>query len=189
MVKTEYLKKLEAELGLMSYKDVKDILSEISDHFDEGVRMGHTEEEIAENLGSPVDLAKAYKEGTSPLLPTAPRKRASEYTNVKREQDPAAGKIFVVIFNIFVAIPLWIALFFIILAAVGIFAGGIAGLVAFCLAIPTFGAYMTPCIFLAVTLGLILIVLFVICFFAVKYFIKGTSAYIKWNKKLWREGF
>ena len=189
MVKTEYLKKLEAELGLMSYKDVKDILSEISDHFDEGVRMGHTEEEIAENLGSPVDLAKAYKEGTSPLLPTAPRKRASEYTNTKREEDATAGKIFVIFFNIFVAIPIWIAVFFAILAAIGVEAGGIAGLVALILAIPTFGGFMQPAIFLAITLGLLFIVIFVVCFFAIKYFIKGTAAYIKWNKKLWKEGF
>lgn len=189
MVKTEYLKKLEAELGLMSYKDVKDILAEISDHFDEGVRMGHTEEEIAQNLGTPVELARAYKEGTSPLLPTAPRKQASEYTNVKREENATAGKLFVVLFNIFVAIPIWICLFFAILAAVGIEAGGIAGLVAFILNIPTFGAFITSAIFFAITVGLLLIVLFVICFFAVKYFIKGTKLYINWNKKLWKDGF
>ena len=42
MNKKEYLEKLESELGQMSYKDVRDIMADISEHFDEGVAHGKT---------------------------------------------------------------------------------------------------------------------------------------------------
>ena len=65
MNRQEYLSKLESGLGSMSYKDVKEILAEISEYFDEGIAAGKTEEELAIKLGSPEYLARAYAEGTA----------------------------------------------------------------------------------------------------------------------------
>lgn len=189
MTRNEYLAKLESELGLMSYKDVKDILDEINDHFAEGIAKGKTEEKIAEELGSPVELAKAYREGNG-NLPSALRKKEQPQPEQANKSDSNTGGIlFVLLFNIFVGIPVFIAVVSAILTLIGIEVGLVAGLILLCLSLPAWGNFLLTGIFLALTLLFTIVFMAALIFFPTKYFIIGTKMYIEWNAKVWKEGF
>ena len=189
MNKKEYLNKLESELSSMSYKDVKEILSEIEEHFNEGINNGKSEAEICKDLGSAEDLAKAYLEGTS--LPKALVKKQEEVKSqpVNNKGYDVAGVLFVILFNLLVMIPIWFSVAAFLLSIVGADAGLVVGLVALCSAIPTMGTYIATGIVLALLILFIIVFIAVICYFAIKYFIVGTVAYVKWNAKLWKKGF
>lgn len=185
MNRQEYLSKLESGLGSMSYKDVKEILGEISEYFDEGVEAGKTEDELAVKLGSPEYLARAYIEGTA--LPPALIKKEQPKTETKK--DTTAAALFVIFFNLLVAIPLWLTVLCIIFGAVLVEAGVIAGLVALIPGIAGMGNFLFAGLFLALTLFFVIVLIAVILYFGIKYFSIGTKSYIKWNKKIWKEGF
>lgn len=188
MNRQEYLKKLETCLGSMSYKEVKDILSEIDTHFVAGIAKGKTEEALADELGSPEYLARAYMEGTQ--LPKALRKQP-EIKAAKQPvtDDSAVAKIFVVFFNLLVAIPLWLALLASIVVVGLMLLGALAGLVALILALPSFGSFLAAGISLALAIVFANIVLAVILILGIKYFALGTKYYVGWNKKIWHNGF
>ena len=52
----------------------------------------------------------------------------------------------------------------------------------------TFGTFLPSAILLAVTLLFACIFLFAVTFLGTKYFCKGISGYIKWNKTIWYKG-
>ncbi|MBO4243109.1 MAG: DUF1700 domain-containing protein [Clostridiales bacterium] len=185
MNKKEYLEKLESELGQMSYKDVKDIMDDIGEHFDEGVAHGKTEEDIAAGLGSPEELAKSFREGGT--VASVLQKKQAPVQNA-RQKDTTASAIFVILFNLFVAIPLWIAIVCAIFTVGAIEIGLIAGLVGLVLAIPGFGNFLAAGICLAITIALAVVFVAVLIILVTKYFVIGTGKYISWNKKIWKEG-
>ena len=57
MTKKEFMKKLKR---LLPEKDRKDILLDYEEHFLTGLNEGKTEEQIAEELGDPADVAREY---------------------------------------------------------------------------------------------------------------------------------
>ncbi len=191
MNKKEYMETLENGLSSMSYKDVKEILSEIDEHFSVGLANGQNEEEICKNLGSADDLAKAYIEGTT--LPKALTKKTPEpetKTEVASDKNyDTAGVVFVIVFNILVMLPVWLSIVAFLFAVVGVEIGIIAGLIGLIFAIPGMGAFMATGIVLALLILFITVFIAVICYFAIKYFIWGTVQYVKWNKKVWKKGF
>lgn len=191
MNKKEYMDQLENGLSSMSYKDVKEILGEIEEHFSVGIANGKTEDEICNDLGSADELAKAYIEGTS--LPQAlikkPVYETPKTTVVENKNYDLAGVLFVIFFNLIVMLPVWISVLGFVLALVGIELALIGGLIGLILAIPSMGTFIATGIVLALLLLFIVVFAFVLCYFAVKYFFVGTAAYIKWNKKVWKQGF
>jgi uncharacterized membrane protein len=187
MNRQEYLKKLESNLGSMSYKEVKDILYEIDSHFAAGISKGKSEEALADELGSPEYLARAYMEGTE--LPKALRKQPEIKEAKNVTDDTAAAKIFVIFFNIFVAVPLWIALLCALVSAGILELAVVAGLVGFAMAIPSFGSFIAAGIAFALAIFFAIIVIGVVLYFGIKYFAVGTKYYIRWNKKIWNNGF
>lgn len=60
MNKEQYLKELKRELRRRGVKNVKDIVQEYSQHFDEGNKKGLKEEEIVEELGTINDIVDSY---------------------------------------------------------------------------------------------------------------------------------
>ncbi|SEV87010.1 Uncharacterized membrane protein [Ruminococcaceae bacterium KH2T8] len=185
MNRQEYLSKLESGLGSMSYKDVKEILAEISEYFDEGIAAGKTEEELAIKLGSPEYLARAYAEGTA-LPPALVKKEAPKKAP---EKDKTASTMFVIFFNLLVAVPLWILILCALFAGVLIEGGVIAAMIALIPAIGSMGNFILAGLFFDLTLLFAAILIAVLLYFGIKYFIIGTKSYIKWNKKIWNEGF
>ena len=185
MNKTEYLKRLSDELGHMPYGDVKDIIQSIEEHFDEGLGEGRTEEEIAQSLGDPKELAAEFKDGAKFNQIMKKRKKLKDYTG-----PDGRGRIFVVIFNLFVGIAMWIILLCAIVAAFCFLAAdcGLAGLIIASLIMGKITEFLVPFIFLALTLICVAVFLIVLLILGIKYYVKGLKAYIKWNKHVWNYG-
>ena len=177
MNKKEYLDLLAKELDSMSYKDVRDILDDMEAHFAEGVEAGKTEEQIAEGLGDPVKLAGELKKKAAP----------ADYAN--KTADPV-GVLLVVLLAILVAIPvaIMIACVLVCLLIILVLAFTAAVYLIVAAVLGTFGTFLPSAILLAVTLLFACIFLFAVTFLGTKYFCKGISGYIKWNKTIWYKG-
>ncbi len=187
MTKKEYLDKLARELGSMSYSDVKDILGDIENHFDESVMAGKTEEEAALQLGDPSELAADYKEGMT--LPFILAKKNNNKGPQVKPQEPTTGTVmFVLLITLFVAIPTWITLFGIVLTIIAAelcIAGGAIALLVSCW---FYGSFMVSGLLAGLTLLFFGIFGFVVMYFSVKYFILGTKWYIKAMTDVWHKG-
>ena len=134
MNKTEYVTKLTNELGHMPYGDVKDIIQSIEEHFDEGISLGRSEDEIAASLGDPKELAAEFKDGVKLKQIMKKRKMSDNFKG-----PDGRGRIFVIVFNAFVGIECWLILLFAIIAAfcclaadlafIGLIVGAVIGIV------------------------------------------------------------
>lgn len=186
MNKTEYLKALSNELKHMPYGDVKDIIQSIDEHFAEGLSEGRSEEEIAESLGDPKELAAEFKDGAK--FKQIMKKRKKLLDNYKGPDG--RGRIFVVVFNIFIGLAMWIVLLAAIIAAFMFLAAdcGLVGIIVASMISGSLADFLLPFIFLVLTLVCIAVFLFAILFLGVKYYIRGLKAYIKWNKHVWNYG-
>ena len=185
MNKTEYLNRLSNELGHMPYGDVKDIIRSIEEHFEEGVGEGRTEDEIAASLGDPKELAAEFKDGAKFTQIMKKRKKLDNYTG-----PDGRGRIFVIVFNIFVGIAMWIVLLAAIIAAFCFLAAdcGIIGLIVASMIMGKITEFLVPFIFLVLTLICVALFLFALLFLGIKYYAKGLKAYIRWNKHVWNYG-
>ncbi len=185
MNKTEYLAKLTNELGHMPYGDVKDIIQSMEEHFDEGVSEGRSEEEIAESLGDPKELAAEFKDGAKFKQIMKKRKLSDNFKG-----PDGRGRIFVIVFNAFVGIEMWLLFLAAIIAAFMFLAGdcAIIGLIVSGLVAGTLMEYIIPFIFLVLTLICVAVFLIVLLILGIKYYAKGLKSYIRWNKNVWNYG-
>ncbi|MCR4556941.1 MAG: DUF1700 domain-containing protein [Saccharofermentans sp.] len=185
MNKTEYLTKLTNELGHMPYGDVKDIIGSIEEHFEEGLSEGRSEEEIAASLGDPKELAFEFKDGVKFKQIMKKRKMSDNFKG-----PDGRGRIFVIVFNAFVGIEMWLILLAAIVAAFMFLAGdaGIAGVIVASIIMGKITEFLVPFIFLVLTLICIGVFLVVLLILGIKYYIKGLKAYIRWNKNVWNYG-
>ena len=185
MNKTEYLTKLTNELGHMPYGDVKDIIQSIEEHFEEGISEGRSEEEIAESLGDPKELAVEFKDGAKFKQIIKKRKMSDNFKG-----PDGRGRIFVIVFNAFVGIELWLVLLAAIVAAFMVLAGdaGIIGVIIAAMIMGKITEFIVPFIFLVLTLVCVAVFLVVLLILGIKYYIKGLKGYIRWNKNVWNYG-
>lgn len=183
MNKTEYLNRLSNELGHMPYGDVKDIMQSIEEHFDAGVSEGRSEAEIAESLGDPKELANEFKDGAKFNQIMKRRKK------VDGGRD-GTGRIFVVVFNIFVGVGMWLVLLAAIIAALCILGVdlGIIGVIVASMVMGKITEFLVPFIFLLLTLICVAIFLVILLILGIKYYGKGLKAYIRWNRHVWNYG-
>ena len=173
MNKKEYLDLLAKELDSMSYKDVKDILDDMEAHFAEGVEAGK--------------IAGEFKDGNS--LSAVMKKKAAPADYANKTADPV-GVLLVVLLAILVAIPvaIMIACILVCLLIILVLAFTAAVYLIVAAVLGTFGTFLPSAILLAVTLLFACIFLFAVTFLGTKYFCKGISGYIKWNKTIWYKG-
>ena len=185
MNKTEYLTTLTNELGHMPYGDVKDIIQSIEEHFDEGIGEGRSEEEIAASLGDPKELAMEFKDGAKFKQIMKKRKMSDNFKG-----PDGRGRIFVIVFNAFVGIEMWLLFLAAIIAAFMFLAGdcAIIGLILAGLITGTLMEYLFPFIFLVLTLVCVAVFLVVLLILGIKYYAKGLKSYIRWNKNVWNYG-
>lgn len=185
MNKTEYLTKLTNELGHMPYGDVKDIIQSIEEHFDEGISEGRSEDEIAESLGDPKELAMEFKDGAKFKQIMKKRKMTDNFKG-----PDGRGRIFVIIFNVFVGIEMWLILLAAIIAAFMFLAADFAfiGLIVAGLITGTLTEFVLPFIFLILTLVCVAVFLIALLFLGIKYYAKGLKGYIRWNRNVWNYG-
>lgn len=89
ITKQEYLKELRKNLRGFSQEEIDDILYDYEEHFSIGLSSGKTEEEIAEELGDPKDIAEQYKKAKG--NPTI-EETARYYKEKAKEKTRAFGK-------------------------------------------------------------------------------------------------
>jgi hypothetical protein len=79
MNKEQFLLALEEELALLPEDEKEDVLGDLNEYFEEGVRDGKSEQEISASLGSPAaiasDILSAYPEFTEMKRPAGPSSR------------------------------------------------------------------------------------------------------------------
>jgi len=208
MTKREYLDRLADALGGMSYAEVKDIKADIEAHFEAAMMNGKTEEEIAEGLGDPKELAAEFLDGADiktvlkktkkemiadKLAETTDMVKSGKETEKSKttasDGNVTHGRIFVVLFSIFVMIPVWLVYLIAILgiSAITIAVAAFAGCFAFL--IPSAGIYMVPAIFFELTIIALIVAAICLLILGIKYFFRGTKNYFGWTNKLWAEGF
>lgn len=208
MTKKEYIDRLADALGGMTYSEVKDITSDIEAHFDSAMMNGKTEDEIAEGLGDPKELAAEFLEGADvkavlkktkkemiadKLAETTEKVKSEKYSEVNKKSvsdgNVAHGRLFVILFTIFVMIPVWFVALVLILGLSAITIATLAFAGCFAFLIPSAGIYMVSAIFFELTLLALLVAAICILILAINGFAKGTKNYIRWINKLWTEGF
>jgi len=197
MTKQDYLSALRAYLAKLPSDEVEDILRDFEEHFSIGLSQDKTEQEIAAELGSPAEVAKTYIDETIPegFEATTAGARVTGQTIAaapvaKAEKDVSGARVFVVLFNLLVFIWVWISIAMTVLGfwmlPVGLIIAVIAMLIAIA-AVPA--AAMAFYIFLLLGLLFLAIATGIAMFFATKGFIWVTVEYVKWNKKIYKEGF
>lgn len=191
MTKNEYLSALQKNLGCMAYKDVNEIISDIEEHFALGLSEGKTESTLCEELGDPNELAKAYMEGSVSSISDVVRKHTTKNDKAEEKPDINGGRWFVVLFNLFIFVAPWIVTALIVIGIVMLtgFLGYAVALSCFTLINAAAADITTSSILLTISGGFFTVFGVAVSYFLVKYFSIGTSRYLKWNKKLWNEGF
>lgn len=194
MTRQEYLDSLKHELGDLSYNEVNDIVADISEHFDIGAMQNKSDDEIIAGLGSAKELAQDYLNGGSYKDAIKRNRKPNPKSVINKttqptEKDYGGARICVVLFNIFVGVPGLLLLAVIEAVYAALFTTLVISFANFVQVIPDFGDFMSAGVCLAITNVLLLIFLFTLFYFAVKYFIRLIVLYARLNKKIWNEGF
>lgn len=194
MNRQEYLEALKSELGAVSYDDVKSISDEINEHFDIGLSQGKTEDAIAESLGDPKTLAASYREVGNvrqAIANNRPRNKNSIITKpvkVEEPKNPAAGKLFVVFWNIFLGVPSLLAAAVGLVLLTGVIAGGIIGWIGLVGAVHSFSGFVATGVCLSIALFFALIFIICILYFLFRAYFFWLINHIRWNRQIWNEG-
>lgn len=150
MNKNEYLDLLRFYLRVLPKSITDDIVLEYSNHFDDGISFGKSEEEISRELGSPKDLAeefisteKKYYYGSNENLNENRQKSFFDLGSFKHENHDLLRKILKLILVVFLGLVLMPFLFSFIGLAFSLLIAGIclafaAGLVGFTLLLSIF---------------------------------------------------
>lgn len=140
MTKKEYLDLLSYYLRDLPKPIVDDIVRDYDQHFEEGLSFGKSEEEIAQELGSPLDLAREHMEGEKHYYKNVNKQRKIEFSS------PGIGSVIKIFFLIIFA-PVIFSLF---MALIGVIIGLVAALGGI-----TVGNFVAAFAFLGSALGLI----------------------------------
>jgi uncharacterized membrane protein len=203
MNKQQYLDVLRRELSRLEPAAVNEILADFEEHFAGGLSHGKSEEEITAELGDPAEIARQYLESANESTPLKPSGQAYRYQQEQSVPQPAGsqpvvqntaktgGKVneaalfAVIIMNIFLGIPIWIALFSTLFgcwaAAGGI---GVAAIVLFAVAIVQTGVVSMILALFGVSLTALTILAVILMVFLTKWLVLGLVKYIQWNKRL-----
>ncbi|NWK83197.1 DUF1700 domain-containing protein [Staphylococcus sp. GSSP0090] len=176
MRRTEYLKQLNKHLKNSNDSERQDIINEYDTHFYSGLQEGKTEEQIADELGNPRQLAKE-------LNANAAIEKAEESNKIGDMSHATLAVMGLSILNFFVitipfiiflsiVISLIITTISLILSPIGIIIKG---------AVEGFDSVVLLDIFVTGTMFGLGIILFVITYLITKGFYVLCVKYLKWN--------
>lgn len=134
MNKQEYLKELRKNLRGFSQEEIDDILYDYEEHFSIGLSTGKTEEEIAEELGNPRDIAEQYKkakgnptiEETAKYYKEKAKEKTRAFSKSMADSSNKTDKLIKISLFVILAIILSPIILGIAGSIIGIFAGGIS---------------------------------------------------------------
>lgn len=213
MNKNEFLHVLQKELNPLGPAAISEILADFEEHFANGLARGKSEDEITAELGNPAEIAQQYKESAADGPSSRPVVQFYQYQDPVNPspqgaapQGPAAaaaaapavepaarpgGKInetaliSVLVFNLFIGIPIWLSLFAILIsfwAAVG--GIGVAAIALFVVAILKAGVTSLILALFGVALTALLVLSVILMVYLTKWLAKGLGYYVRWNKRL-----
>lgn len=186
MNKEEFINSLRRELGSLPQKEIEDILYDYEEHFQIGLSKGKAEKEIAEELGNPRLIAKAYK---------------THYKIDNAENNPSTRNLLTAIlaavslgfFNLIFALGPFLIIVGLLIGIYGIgFSFSIAGIGLFfgTLLKPLFprsiylNFYPTTSLSFGIGFAALGILILIGCFYITKFLYKVTIRYLRWNINL-----
>ncbi|NLM05865.1 MAG: DUF1700 domain-containing protein [Tissierellia bacterium] len=121
MNKVGYLNTLRKCLSSLPQDEIEDIIRDYREHFDVGISKGKTEEEISEELGSPVEIAKEY--GVSPNFFRYERVVSDEVDNDsyyneegRKEKFSIPALVFWIFVMVMAGLPILISLYAVLIS-------------------------------------------------------------------------
>src|SRR5690625_759076 len=102
MLKNEYMQRIENKIKSLRKAEREDIIRDLEDHFYFGREEGKTEEEVANNLGSPDKMGRA-------LLATYRMEQVSEKKSVNNIFQAVWAVIGLSLFNLIIVLGPFIA--------------------------------------------------------------------------------
>lgn len=189
MDKNHFMQILYTELKPMNPNEIADIMADFEEHFASGLVNGKSEDEIVSELGNPYEIASQFKDGSyegappvqNAAAPAAPAVQPSPPKN-KINEGALVG---VILFNVFLGIPIWISLFSTLfgfwVAAGGI---GISAAVLFVVAIVQAGYVSIILALFGLALTALAILAVILMVYLTKWLCIGLVAYVRWSKKL-----
>jgi uncharacterized membrane protein len=183
MSRNEFLEILGGSLRGLSQQEIEDILYDYEEHFRIGMENGKTEEQIANELGDPKNIARMYKASSN-------INEAETNPSPKNILKAIFSAMALGIFNFVIVFGPFIGIIFLLIALYGISVGLIYG--GFATAFGTIraqflpveiGIGLNPVTFISLGIGMTAlgILLFIGGVYLTKLIYKGTVKYLKWN--------
>lgn len=188
MNKKEFIDKLKIHLQGMPESEIQDILSDYEEHFDIGISKGKSEEEIAKELGDPIDIAESYK--TSYKNTNSNDSNIYSYNTSNDGVRKALIIALLVAFNVIIVLGPYMAIFGIILGMYGVAIGFVFGGIGLLIGVPLSFFNFIPNLHIITTLsfsvglGALGVLIFILAVFLTKFIYQITVKYIKWNIEL-----
>ena len=182
MNRMDYINKLKNNLQGLPIEDIQDILSDYEEHFEIGLSKGKSEEEIANELGDPREVAEGYRSNL--------KYTQTETISVNNSNDNSKKFILGLLLigvNIVILFVPAMTLFGIIMGFFGMGIGLTFGGIGMIFRLP-FGYFIgtaTPHILTSIGLGFGLgalgLLVLIFTAFLIKVIFNLVSKYIKWN--------
>lgn len=133
MNKQEFLKELKKNLRGFSQEEIDDILYDYEEHFSIGLSSGKTEEEIANDLGDPKDIAQQYKkakgnptiEETAKYYKEKAREKTKAFSRSMSDSKNKSDRFIKIALFVLLAIILSPVILSVAATILGIFASGV----------------------------------------------------------------
>jgi uncharacterized membrane protein len=196
MTRQEYLAELRLSLRTLPASDVTDICGDFEEHFAIGLSQGKTEHEISAELGDPVSVAQTYLMSEGDVTVHASPAAVNTQSSSTGTQTAAAGKdltiarLFVILFNIFVMLSIAFTIFGVLISfwicSVSLLVGGIAALASL---FTVASGWEAVAVLAGIAMIAFSIVSGIVNYFLCKWTFIGCKSYIRWNKKIYNEGF
>jgi uncharacterized membrane protein len=193
MTRQEYIAALKRALRSIPESEVTDICGDFEEHFAIGLASGKTEHEISAELGDPSTVAQTYLfDDVDETSRVGSNMKTTTQTQTQKttEKDMTGPRLFVILFNIFVAVWIGFTIVSMILSfwgiSIALLIGGITSFAGMIAASGDMDAFLA---LLGISLIAFAIVSSIINYFICKWTVIGTKAYIAWNKKIYNEGF
>lgn len=186
MNKKEFLDSLSRYLRAVPREDEQDIINDFEEHFRMGAEAGRSEEELAESLGDPKQLANQFRAN----IMVAQAERETTAANITRAVFASLGLgFFNLIFVLGPFLVVFAALIALFIIAVGIAAGGITVLLAtiFSPLFPeVFDTLINPAVGIFGSIGIICfgVLFFIGNIYLTRGFFRLFVRYIKFNVRL-----
>ena len=188
MNRKEFIDKLKIYLQGMPESEIQDILSDYEEHFDIGISKGKSEEEIAKELGDPIDIAKSYK--SSYQHTNSNDSNIYSYNTSNDGVRKALIIALLVAFNVIIVLGPYMAIFGITLGMYGVAIGFVFGGIGLLIGVPLSFFNFIPNLHIITTrsfsvgLGALGVLIFILAMLLIKFIYQITVKYIKWNIEL-----